>query len=143
MESEVKLVGGGRHSDERGLLDYFNEFDMSEVKRMYRITHPKIDIKRGWRAHQLEQRWFYVVKGSFEVGVVKIDDFNKPDPDLEVECFRLTDQKTEILYVPKGHATLFRSLEEHSSLMVYADSAITEAAKDNYLYPIDYFKNIK
>jgi len=139
----VQVLNGGRHVDSRGRLDHVNDFDMSEVKRMYLITHIDPSVKRGWRAHKLEQRWFYVVEGSFEVSLVKIDDWVSPNPDLQLEVYVLSADKPQVLHVPVGYATGFKALERDAKFIVYADFGIENAVNDNYQYPSDYFTNWK
>ncbi len=66
MAKAVPLsIKGGRHIDERGTLTFFNNFDMSPVKRFYVIDHPDTTIVRAWQGHKVEQKWFYVVCRQF------------------------------------------------------------------------------
>lgn len=141
MLEEVEIIQGGRHQDSRGTLDYVNGFDMSLVKRMYLITHPDPNIKRGWRAHKLEQRWFYVLEGSFEISLVKIDDWLMPSKDLSLETYTLSAEDPQIIYVPRGYASGFKALIPDSKFIVYADALIEQAQEDDYQYPVDYFSN--
>jgi dTDP-4-dehydrorhamnose 3,5-epimerase-like enzyme len=143
MNRNIMLIKGGRHIDDRGIMDYVNEFDMSQIKRMYIINHPDTIVKRGWRAHKLEQRWFYVVKGRFEVNLVKINDFQNPDPNQQIETYELTDQQPIVIHVPVGYASALRALENDSKIIVYADASVELAKNDNYQYSIDYFVNWK
>lgn len=132
---------GGQHEDSRGTLYFVNEFDMSPVKRMYVIEHPNPEIRRGWRAHKLEHRWFHVLEGSFEVNLIEIDDWANPSRDLVLKTFVLSAQKLEVLSVPKGYASGFKALQRNSKFIVYADALIEEAKNDDYQYPIEYFIN--
>ena len=63
---------------------------MQEIKRFYIIHQKDTSIIRAWHAHQHEKKWFYAVKGSFTTAFVKIDNWEKPSPDLEPEIFQLT-----------------------------------------------------
>jgi len=137
----VEIIQGGRHLDGRGMLDYVNDFDMSQVKRMYFITHPDPSVKRGWRGHKLEQRWFFVVKGSFEINLVKIDNWTSPDRDLPIETYLLSADNPQVIHVPIGYASGFKALEPDSRFMVYADTGIEAAKLDDYQYPVDHFNN--
>lgn len=143
MQSEITTIPGGKHSDSRGTLEYVNGFDMSEIRRMYLIRHPDPSILRGWRGHKIEQRWFYAVSGSFEVRFVKIDDFEEPNPDLEISTYIISALEPQILHVPVGYASAFKALEKDASFLVYADTMIADADKDDYHYPIDYFNKWK
>ncbi|MET4141616.1 WxcM-like domain-containing protein [Pedobacter sp. UYP1] len=140
MSFEVNLICGGQHTDHRGTLYFVNDFDMSEVKRMYMISHSDTTVRRGWRGHKLEQRWFCVVQGSFELKLVKIDDWDKPDQNLAIETVILSADNPQVIHIPVGYATGFRALVPDSKVMVYADRAIADAKLDDHLYPADYFR---
>ncbi|QIL42568.1 hypothetical protein G7074_07910 [Pedobacter sp. HDW13] len=114
---------------------------MSEVCRFYTIEHPFTAVERGWRGHQIEQRWFFASEGSFTVKIVKINDWTTPDPKLPQVEFLLSDQQPDILHVPKGYATLLKANEINSKLLIFADRKIEEASLDNYLYDTTYFNS--
>ena len=54
-----KLIKGEQFSDNRGSLNFFNAFDMSEIKRLYEIEPIDDHIIRAWQGHQYEKKWFY------------------------------------------------------------------------------------
>lgn len=137
----MNILKGNRHTDDRGSITYNNAFDASKVKRMYTIENHSTDFVRGWQAHQIEQRWFAAMKGSFEISVVQIDDFVHPSPNLEVFTFMLHSDTLQYLHVPAGCATAIKSREEHSKLLVLSDYALGEV-EDDYRFSIDYFKKL-
>jgi len=139
MISEVKIISGNKHIDERGVLHYVNDFDMSKVKRMYTIT-PN-NVLRFWRGHRIEQRWFYVVNGGLEIYLTKIDNWETPNPNLEVEVYNLSADLAQIIYVPPGYASNFRPLFPDSKIMIYADAFINNGISDEYQFPANYFIN--
>lgn len=141
MSKQMKTIIGGIAKDARGQIRYVNDFDMSLVKRFYIIQNADTELKRGWRGHQTEQRWFYVLSGSFEMDVVQIDDWNSPSNNLPVEHLTIKDTDLSVLHVPTGYATAFRALEGGSELLVYADYDISHAALDDHTWPIDYFRS--
>jgi hypothetical protein len=53
------LIRGDVHQDQRGVLRFFNDFDMSLVKRFYISENADSSIVRAWQGHQKEQKWFY------------------------------------------------------------------------------------
>ena len=61
------IIKGDRHTDLRGTLFYNNNFDLSAIKRMYVIENHSTNFVRAWQGHQIEQRWFSVIKGSFRI----------------------------------------------------------------------------
>src|SRR5690606_6823515 len=134
----MELLEGKRHEDVRGVITYNNDFDASNIKRIYTIENHSVDFIRGWQGHKIEQRWFAAMKGSFEISVIPIDDFEKPSKDLTIQQYILNDESLTYLHIPSGHITAIQALEEKSKLLVLADYALGEV-KDEYRFPIDYF----
>ncbi|WP_286735610.1 MULTISPECIES: WxcM-like domain-containing protein [Sphingobacterium] len=139
---ELKFIQGGIAEDERGQIRFVNEFDMSLVKRFYIIKNADTELIRGWRAHRIEQRWFYVLSGSFNVDLVKIDNWDKPDENLSIKNIVLHAMDMKVLHVPAGYGTSFRALTVDSQLLVYADYLVDHAPLDNYTWKSDYFNNV-
>lgn len=139
----INFIQGGIAKDIRGQIRFANDFDMSSVKRFYLIKNTDLDLVRGWRAHRIEQRWFYVLSGKFSVDVVKIDNWNHASTDLSVENIILDSSKNQVLHLSHGYGTAFQALEPESELLVFADYGIENAHKDDYTYPLDYFVNRK
>lgn len=136
-----KIIVGGNHSDERGTISFVNDFDMTEVKRFYIIKHFDTKIIRAWRGHKIERRWFHVYKGTFEIKLVRIDDWINPSQYLPIETFIINAADVAVLPIPVGYATSLRACVEDSELMVFADYPIEHAKNDDYLFPSDYFKS--
>ena len=113
---------------------FFNDFDMEAVKRFYVIEHPDIEIVRAWQGHQKEQKWFYVISGSFKVELVKPDNWENPSPDLKPEEYILKAEDNRVLHIPGGRANGFKALEPGSKMMVFSSFTVDESAQDNYRY---------
>lgn len=141
--NDLRYIKGGIAKDERGEIRFVNEFDMSSVKRFYIIKNSDTQLIRGWRAHRIEQRWFYVLSGSFNVDLVKIDDWDNPNPLLPIKSMVLNSIDMKVLHVPSGYGTAFRAVEADSELLVYADYPITNSPLDDYTWKSDYFKCVK
>lgn len=139
----IDFIQGGIAKDHRGQIRYVNEFDMSPVKRFYIIKNTDLDLVRGWRAHRIEQRWFYVLSGSFSIDIVKIDTWDKASADLPVERIVLDTNENRVMHLSNGYATAFQALEPDSELLVFADFSIEHAKDDDYTYPVEYFINRK
>lgn len=139
----MNIIQGGVAKDHRGQIRFVNDFDMSLVKRFYIIKNLDTELVRGWRAHKIEQRWFYVLSGSFSVYLVKIDNWEVASPDLPVDNMIISAANFRVLHVPEGYGTAFRALESESELLVYADYGIDHAVNDDHTYPLEYFKNRK
>lgn len=140
----MKIIQGGISLDKRGQIRYVNEFDMSLIKRFYIIKNTNTKIIRGWRAHKIEQRWFYSLSGSFEFNFVEIDNWQLPSSDLQIKNHILKAEDLQMLHVPAGFGTAFSALEDNSELLVFSDYGIEHAPLDDYSWPVDYFlKNLK
>lgn len=129
-----KLIDGGIFTDDRGSLQFVNDFDMSVIKRMYFTTHPFTDTIRAWQGHKIEKRWFFCVKGSFKVKLVKIDDWNNPSEECELFEFQLLESKPQVLYIPNGYANGFKAIEKNSKLMILSNYGLNEIEDDHYRY---------
>lgn len=141
MSDDLEIINGGSHTDERGTITFVNDFDMQLVKRFYRIKHYDTSIVRGWRGHKIEQRWFHVSTGAFEVRFIKIDNWKSPSQDLKREIMVLRADENAVLHIPAGYASAIKAVEVNSEIIVFADYAIDHAKHDDYLFPIDYFSD--
>ncbi|MDR2283830.1 MAG: WxcM-like domain-containing protein [Sphingobacterium sp.] len=137
----IDIIQGGMASDHRGAIRFVNTFDMTQVKRFYIIQNKDTELVRGWRAHRMEQRWFYLLSGSFVLDLVKIDDWEHASPDLTIERRILKADDRQVIHVPVGYGTAFQAIEEGSELLVFADYGIDNAPNDDYTWPSDYFVN--
>ena len=124
------IIKGGSYTNERGQLEFFNEFDMSPIKRVYFTTHSDIEVVRAWQGHTIESRWFHCVNGSFNVKLVEIDNWENPSDDLNVFEYELTTEKQEILYIPNGYVNGFKGLKADSKLMIMSNYGFNEIEND-------------
>lgn len=138
---ELKFIQGGCSKDERGQIRFVNDFDMSLVKRFYIIKNADTELVRGWRGHRIEQRWFYVIAGVFNVKIVRINNWEDADNMLPIQNIELNNKDMKVLNVPAGYATAFIASEPNSELLVYADYPLSHATLDDYTWPVEYFKN--
>lgn len=136
--SNPKYLEGKKHQDERGVITYNNEFDASQIKRIYTIENCSTAFIRGWQGHQIEQRWFACMKGCFEIAVIEVDDFSKPSKDLTIYNYSLTDEVLTYLHIPAGCITAIQSQSEESKLLVLADYMLGEI-NDEYRFDLEYF----
>lgn len=134
------ILNGKRHEDERGIITFNNDFDASQIKRIYTIENHSTEFVRGWQGHKIEQRWFSCMKGKFEISVIKVDDFTQPSKDLDINKYILEDNQLDYLHIPAGCITAIKSVEKGSKILVLADFGLGEIP-DEYRFPIDYFNN--
>jgi len=120
----VAVIEGNIYSDERGVVRFVNDFDMSRVVRMYCIE-PNMGVIRAWQGHKKETKWFYVAKGSFLVKKIDMSSLVKND-------YMLNDTESKVLEIPGGHYNGFEALEEGSVLMVFSDFGLEESKSDDF-----------
>ncbi|TDS13707.1 sugar epimerase [Sphingobacterium paludis] len=135
----MNIIKGGIAQDQRGHIRFVNDFDMSLVKRFYIIKNADTALIRGWRAHRIEDRWFYVLAGGFSLDVVEIDDWENASTGLTVKKISLVSEEMNVIHVPAGYGTAFQATMPESELLVFANYGIEHAANDDYTWPIDYF----
>lgn len=133
----ISLIKSQNHIDNRGQLTFFNDFDMTSIRRFYITEHSDIDSIRAWQGHKLEQKWFYVLKGSFKVIVVEPDDWDQPSKKLPNKEFALHASSNEILHIGAGMATGFQALEPCSKLMIFSDVTLAQSIADDYRFAKD------
>ena len=133
-----ELLEGNRFEDERGIITYNNDFDATKIKRIYTIENHSTKYIRGWQGHKIEQRWFACMKGSFEISVIVVDDFNQPSKNLTIQKYILTDEVLTYLHISAGCITSIQSIVPQSKLLVLADYALGEI-NDEYRFDLNYF----
>lgn len=134
-----QLIKGESHEDFRGGLVYNNNFEASAIKRIYVIKNKDSAIIRAWQGHKIEQRWFSVMKGSFKIELIAIEDWDRPNKKSERMEFVLRAKKLDVLHVPAGYVSSIQSLEEGSKLLVMADY-LMGVNEDDYRFESDYFE---
>lgn len=134
------FIYGGIHSDERGTLSFVNEFSFSKIKRFYIISNNVQKPLRAWQGHKLDEKNFYCIHGEFKIAVVKIDDWENPSKNLEVNTFTLNALDSKILKVPPGFANAVLSTAEGSKLLSFSTINLENVIDDDVRYPEDYWK---
>ena len=143
MREKAQIIQGGEFVDPRGKLIFFNDFDLSKVKRFYVIEHPDKEVVRAWQGHQKEEKWFYVLEGGFKIVLIKPDNWEHPSDNIEGEEFILQSGKHQVLYVPGGFANGFKALEAKSKIMVFSSFTVEESSNDNFRFDKDLWYNWK
>ena len=133
------LILGGSHQDERGVLKYNNDFELSSVKRMYFIENRDASFVRAWQGHKIEQRWFMAVVGGFEIKLIKVDNWENPSKELQKITFEISHESADVLHVPQGYVSSIQATCESSKLLVMADHKMNEI-QDEFRFSSDYFK---
>ena len=139
MKVLPQLIKGNSHADDRGVLQFNNDFNALGIKRIYTIQNRDTEFVRGWQGHKIEQRWFSAIQGSFKIFLIAIDDWNAPSTNLIQHEFILDAQKMDVLHVPSGYVSSIQSLEKSSKLLLMSDYLLGEV-DDEYRYDSNYFK---
>lgn len=138
---KTTLFKGDIFSDTRGKLLFFNTFTMQEIVRFYQIEPNNSNTIRGWQGHKEEKKWFYCIDGGFEINLIKVDDFETPNINLEIEKYFLDANEPIVLAVPEGYATAFKGVKNNSKLIVYSNFTLEQSKNDDFRFSLDTFKS--
>jgi len=139
MENKPYILNGGLAIDDRGETAFVNEFSFESVKRFYMLSNHSAGFVRAWHAHKNEAKYVMAVSGAAVVGAVRIDDWEKPSKDLQVEKYVLSSRKPQVLYIPPGYANGFMSLTSDLKLIFFSTSVLEESAGDDIRYDARYW----
>lgn len=133
------LIDGFVFADDRGVLTGCNSIDLGVIKRFYFVENYESRFIRAWHGHKFETKYLYCVAGSFLIGVVRVENFDKPDPLAKVETFNLTVMKPQLLVIPGGFANGLMNLTENSKLVVMSNKTLRESEGDDFRFDYDYW----
>lgn len=125
----MDLIKGNNFVDDRGMLTFFNDFDFSEVKRMYLVRNHKAGFIRAWHGHKKEAKYVTVLQGSAIIASMPIDFQNEPGRFKKVT---LSEYAPKIFYIPPGYYNGFKTLTENTILQFFSTTTIEEAKDDDY-----------
>ncbi len=128
--SSPTFIDGSFFSDTRGRIHFVNDFVVNDFVRVYRITHDDVSVIRAWQGHRIEVKAFWVVKGSFVINAVKVNDFDNINIEIKPEAFKLEANESKILVIPGGYANGFKAVEENSTMVVFSNLGLDDSAKD-------------
>lgn len=133
---EPRLIKGSRFIDDRGSVNFVNEFDFEGVKRHYLVKNFSKGFVRAWHGHKLEAKYVTIVHGAAVIGAVKVDNWVTPeDEDREPYRYVLSAEQPTILYIPAGYANGWMSLTDEATLQVFSTTTQAEAKGDDYRFP--------
>jgi len=136
---EPILIKGSSAVDNRGCLNFINDFNFKGVRRFYIIENSSIKIIRAWHGHLKEGKYVFVAQGSAIVAAVRIDDIKNPNKKSKVYRFILSSKVPSVLYIPPRFANGFRSIESNTKIIFFSTSVLGDSQKDDYRFPIDYW----
>ena len=132
---QVRLIEGGLAVDDRGQVSFVNGFGFEGVKRFYAVANHRQGFVRAWHGHRREGKFVYLAQGAALVGAVRVDDWERPSPDLPVERFVLSAKKPAVLWIPPGFANGFMSLTADAVLLFFSTSTVEESRLDDLRFP--------
>ncbi len=136
---ELQLIEGGIAVDDRGSLNFANDFNFYGVKRFYQVQNFSSSTIRAFHGHMNEAKYIYVAKGSAIVAAVKLDNIKSPSKNQKVNRYILSDRHPQILFIPPKYANGFRPLEKDTRIIFFSTSSLEESRGDDYRFPVDYW----
>lgn len=128
---EPRLIPGNVAVDDRGEVAFVNDFDFAGVKRFYTIRNHRAGFVRAWHGHRKEAKYLHVTDGAAVIGLVRIDDWERPSKDLKVERYVLSAHRPAVLYAPAGYANGWMSLSPDTRIVVYSTVSLDESLADD------------
>lgn len=135
----VKVIKGSYHLDNRGILVFNNNFNFKNIHRSYLVQNKDCNTIRAWHAHKIENKYFLIIKGAFQISAVKIDNYKNPSKKLKPKNFFLKEQTGDILHIPGGFANGFKALYPGSIIQIFSNSHLAKSLKDDFRYEYDYW----
>ena len=135
MSDGPRMIDGGSSSDDRGRVQFANELDLSQCRRLYIVENFAQGTVRAWHAHQRERKWVMALSGAALACCVEVDDWESPSADAEVHRFVLDAGKPAILEIPAGYANGAMSLTPDAKLLYLSDATLEESMDDDHRYP--------
>lgn len=133
------IITGNTSLDDRGIVKFINDFTFDDIKRFYIVKNHQQNFIRAWHGHKNESKYILCIKGAAFISTVKIDNFDKPSKKLKYENWYISEEKSELLYIPKGYANGFLSLTADMTLIIFSTSSLKESLNDDYRYPFNYW----
>jgi dTDP-4-dehydrorhamnose 3,5-epimerase-like enzyme len=110
--NEPALIASPSHTDERGIVCPV-ELEEPAV-RFYLSRNWMVGQVRAWHGHPKEWRVVRCLTGSAKVCAMRMKKH------ADVREFVLTDQKSEVLYIPAGWANGWKGLSHNCELLYLA-----------------------
>ena len=144
------LIKGGVAVDDRGIVTFCNEFDMTDVKRFYMLENHEAGFVRAWHGHKREAKWITVVSGVAIVAAVKMPpSFMSKTPTLEQleEMFEephryVLHANGDALYVPPGYANGHENLVLGTRVVHFSNMTMDEARGDDYRFSWEMYRHV-
>jgi len=133
------LISGGLAIDDRGALQFANDFDLSAYKRFYIIRNHESRFVRAWHAHKIEGKAFTVIDGAAVIGAVQVTDWDNPDRSVTPQRVVLSSAMPSVYVIPPGFANGLMTLQPNTEVLVFSTLAIDDAMKDDFRFDSRYW----
>jgi len=138
-ECGLEIIKAGIAVDDRGQIQFCNEFDMKEVQRFYIVSNHQSQFVRAWHGHKKECKYAFVVSGAAVFAAVRIDNWDNPSRDIPVERFVLSEKNPRLLKIPAGFANGFKTLMPDTKVMFFSTSTLGQSSDDDFRFEYDYW----
>ena len=98
-----------------GTLDKVNDLNLQKAVRTYKVENSQLKTVRAWHGHKVEEKWVNVEQGEFLVCIVKVDDFNSPSKNSEIQTYKMSS-KDGFLYIPPNFANGDMNLTDDNAI---------------------------
>ena len=136
---EPKLYKGDIFVDDRGIVGFNNELDLTGVKRFYTISNHTPGYIRAWHCHLKESKYFTMLTGSaIIVAVLIAADQSEYKLNWKMKYREtLSANLPSVFYIPAGYANGSMLIEPNSKLMVFSTSTTEESKTDDIRFSFD------
>ena len=139
VEEKPEQIEGGLAVDDRGQIQFCNNFDFKNIRRFYAVLNHEPNFVRAWHGHKKETKYVFVITGAVIVAAVKIDNWEKPNKNTAVQRFVLSEKKSCILKIPAGYANGFKTLTPDTKIIFFSTVTLEESLKDDYRFEAQYW----
>jgi dTDP-4-dehydrorhamnose 3,5-epimerase-like enzyme len=136
---EIKLIKGGIAIDDRGEINFVNDFNFKDVKRFYVIKNHSKGFIRAWHGHKKEAKYFFVTEGAALLCAVEIDNWENPSKKLKINRFVLSSKSPSILYIPANHVNGSMCLTNDAKIIVFSTSSLEDSLNDDIRFDSRYW----
>jgi len=137
--TEPVIIEGALNIDDRGILAFSNDIDLSGVRRFYVMSNHLVGQVRAWHAHRMERKLMWPLSGAMLVGLVQIDDWTNPSKTAPVSRIVLAAEQPRMLIVPPSFANGTMSLTPRSTMLVLSTFVLAESLDDDFRFDSRYW----
>ena len=130
-----RIIKGGVAIDDRGVVTFCNDFDMSEVKRFYMLENHQDGFVRAWHGHKYETKWVIVLSGVavvcvaemlYDLGGIPISMHH----NIETIKRFVLHPNGDVLHIPAGYANGHMNLVQGTRVMHFSDKTLEEVGDE-------------